>query len=452
MKQRPPHILCVNPWIHDFAAYDVWAKPIGLLSIASILRLQGVTVSYIDCQDRFHPKNEKVQDPMARNGRGPYVKTPIPPPAGLESIQRTYSRYGILPQWFERDLNDLPKPDMVLVTCLMTYWYPGLFETIRAVRAVYPDVPIVVGGIYATLCYDHAVLHSGADYVLSGPGETQILDLIGEVTGFLSALKFDSDDLNAYPYPAFDLQRKIGYIPLLTSKGCPFSCIYCASNILQPKRMLMDPARVVEEIIYWQDFCGVKDFAFYDDALLVNAEKHAAPMFKQIIKTGRKLNFHTPNAVHIREITRQIANLMFAAGVKTLRLGLETMDFGKREIDRKVKEEEFFSAISYLLAAGFKKEQVGAYLLVGLPGQNTKSVEFSIKIVKRSGITPILAYYTPIPHTQMWKAAIAASRYDLASDPVFTNNAIMPCRQSEFEWEELARLKQLVKEVDRVED
>jgi hypothetical protein len=45
----------------------------------------------------------------------------------------------------------------------------------------------------------------------------------------------------------------------------------------------------------------------------------------------------------------------------------------------------------------------------------------------------------------MWEAAVAASRYDLASDPVFTNNAIMPCRQSDFEWGELSRLKQMVK-------
>ncbi len=445
MKIQPPHILCVNPWIHDFAAYDVWAKPIGLLSIASILRLQGLSVSYVDCQDRFHPQADKIQDPTARNGRGPYVKTPIPPPAGLESIQRNYSRYGILPQWFEQDLKDLPKPDMVLVTCLMTYWYPGLFETIRSVRSIYPDVPIVVGGIYATLCHDHAVLHSGADYVLTGPGETPVLDLIADVTGFSSSLKFDPDNLNTYPYPAFDLQRKIGYIPLLTSKGCPFSCTYCASNILQPKRMLMEPDRVVEEILYWQDFCGVRDFAFYDDALLVNAQKHAVPMFKQIVKSGRKLNFHTPNAVHIREITPEIAELMFAAGVKTLRLGLETLEFDQREIDRKVKEAEFTGAVSNLLAAGFQKDQVGAYLLAGLPGQKTESVEFSINIVKRSGITPTLAYYTPIPHTDMWEAAVAASRYDLASDPIFTNNAIMPCRHSEFEWKELARLKQLVR-------
>ena len=121
------------------------AKPLGLLAIASLLRLQGLSVSYIDCQDRFHPKTGKNQSVKARNGRGPYGKTPLPPPKGLESIERNYSRYGILPEWFAQDLKEVPRPDMVLVTCLMTYWYPGLIETIRAVRATYPDVPVVLG-------------------------------------------------------------------------------------------------------------------------------------------------------------------------------------------------------------------------------------------------------------------------------------------------------------------
>lgn len=410
-----------------------------------MMRLQGLRVSYIDCQDRFHPKAAKKSATPVSDGRGPYVKTLLPKPAGLSSVKRNYSRYGILPEWFDQEIRSLPKPDVVLVTCMMTYWYPGLFETIRAVRSVYPNIPVVLGGIYATLCRDHAVASSGADVVLSGPGETRIFEIIEEITGFACvSLKFDPENLDSYPYPAFDLQRKIPYVPLLTSRGCPFSCTYCASNILQPKRMVMSPERVVEEITHWQDYCGVENFAFYDDALLVNAQAHATPMFQKIIATGRKLRFHTPNAVHIREITPEIAELMLAAGVQTLRLGLETLEFWDREIDRKVREEEFVNAIYCLLAAGFRKEQVGAYLLVGLPGQDTVSVERSIRLVKQSGITPILAYYTPIPHTQMWAAAVAASRYDLASDPVFTNNAIMPCQRSEFEWEELARLKKLI--------
>ncbi|RLB98065.1 MAG: B12-binding domain-containing radical SAM protein, partial [Deltaproteobacteria bacterium] len=55
MKTDSPHILCINPWIHDFAAFDFWAKPLGILSIAAILREKGLRVSFIDCLDRFHP-------------------------------------------------------------------------------------------------------------------------------------------------------------------------------------------------------------------------------------------------------------------------------------------------------------------------------------------------------------------------------------------------------------
>jgi len=60
VKPTTPNILLVNPWIHDFAAYDFWAKPMGLLSIASILRSHGFGVYYIDCLDRFHPNAPKT--------------------------------------------------------------------------------------------------------------------------------------------------------------------------------------------------------------------------------------------------------------------------------------------------------------------------------------------------------------------------------------------------------
>lgn len=441
----PPHILLVNPWIHDFAAYDVWAKPLGLLTLAAVLRLHGCAVSYIDCLDRFHPHSPKKQDPFARNGRGPYLKTPLPKPAGLESVPRTYSRYGILPEWFLADLKALPRPDMVLVTSMMTYWYPGVVETIRMVRQVFPEAFIVLGGIYATLCHDHAIKHSGADRVMAGPGEQPVLDILKNRLGMSFPLKFDPDDLDTYPYPAFDLQHQVNYISLFTSKGCPFSCDYCASSMLAPVRMTRKPETVVEEMVFWQDRFGVRDFAFYDDALLVDAACHAVPLFEAVIRTGRTFCLHTPNAVHIREITKDLAVLMRRAGMKTLRLGLETSDFEGRDMDRKVREAEFLTAAANLRAAGFTKDQVGAYLLVGLPGQDFSSVARSIETVKKSGITPIPAYYTPIPHTRMWAAAKAAARYDLDADPVFTNNAVMPCRPEGFDWQALGRIRGLVK-------
>ncbi|MBW1867276.1 MAG: cobalamin-dependent protein [Deltaproteobacteria bacterium] len=440
-----PHILLVNPWIHDFAAYDFWAKPLGLLTLAGILRQHGFQISYINCLDRFHP-NAKSTALHARQGRGPYLKTEISKPPGLEDIQRTFSRYGISHQWFHEDLKALCTPDLILVTSLMTYWYPGVQETIKAIKKRFPNVPVVLGGIYATLCHDHAVRHSGADRVIAGPGIESILDLAGTYTGYSPLPAYDPKDLDTVAYPALDLQHKINYAPLLTSRGCPFACAYCASHILDPKRMLRSPASVVAEILHWHKNYGVVDFAFYDDALLVDAGDHIIPILEDLIGRNLKARFHTPNAIHIREITQQTADLMFAAGFETIRLGLETTAFNKRnDLDHKVTADEFDRAVTCLKEAGFNRNQIGAYLLIGLPDQSLEAIEASIRVVRQAGITPILAHYTPIPHTPLWHQATGASRYDLEADPVFTNNAIFPCRQDTFSWQALTHLKQLIK-------
>jgi radical SAM superfamily enzyme YgiQ (UPF0313 family) len=443
MHSDNPHILLINPWIHDFAAYDFWAKPMGLLLIASLLRHHGISVSYIDCLDRFHP-NAPRSNPGARHGRGPYLKTRLPKPTGLEDVPRYFSRYGIKPQWFKADLGDQRPPDLVLVTSLMTYWYPGVQETIECIRSIFPKTPVVLGGIYARLCPEHAQRHSGADQVALDPAEKSLFSIVRHFTGCSITPAFNPDNLDSYPYPALDLQSQIGYVPLLTSRGCPFNCAYCASRLLQPERMLRSPAAVVEEIRFWHESYNQSDFILYDDAFLVNAEQHSIPILEEIINSNLKVRFHTPNAVHIRGITAHTALLMKKAGFTTLRLGLETVEFNhRREIDNKVSEEEFEHAVGCLKTAGFKKKQVGAYLLAGLPGQKLASIEHSINTVKQLGITPVLAHYTPIPHTALWPQAVAASRYDLEADPVFTNNAIIPCRKEPFVWNTLTRLKEL---------
>ena len=438
-----PNVLLVNPWIHDFAAYDFWAKPLGLLSLAGVLIAHGLRVSYIDCLDRFHA-SAAVADPQARHGRGPYRKTAIAAPPGLTDIERNYSRYGIDPECFRHDLDRIDRPDLIMVTSLMTYWYPGVAETIGILKERFPEIPVLLGGIYARLSTEHARAHSGADRVIVDRGES-VFNIIEQYTGCRISPQFDLTDFTQWPYPAFYLQRMINYIPILTARGCPFECAYCASNILEPNLQRRSAEAVVAEIAHWHRRDGVVDFAFYDDALLWDADDYAVPMLEAIIARDMSLYFHTPNAIHIRAITLDLARLMKRAGFHTLRLGLETVAFDARSpIDYKVTAAEFRRAVDHLITAGFDGRRIGAYLMVGLPRQRMSAVEASIGVVKEAGIAPVLAYYTPIPHTKMWPAAVAASRYDLEADPIYTNNAILPCRSEEFSWKTLSKIKQLV--------
>jgi radical SAM superfamily enzyme YgiQ (UPF0313 family) len=143
-------------------------------------------------------------------------------------------------------------------------------------------------------------------------------------------------------------------------------------------------------------------------------------------------------------LTKEVARLLRRARFKTIRLGLETAIFEDREtLDQKVAPPDFERVAKNLRAVGFHGNELGAYLLFGLPGQDMDQLEASVKIVKANGVKPILAQYSPIPHTKLWNAAVRASRYDLAADPLFHNNSIFPCQKDPFSWKTISRLKAL---------
>jgi len=495
LSSNAPHILFVNPWIHDFAAFDFWAKPLGLLQLAAIAREGGARVTFLDCLDRFHPRAvEQKKVKILSDGRGPFRKRAIPVPENLQKAVARFSsvkslfRYGVEPEWFREDLKKLAerdKPDLIMVTSLMTYWASGVQETISVIKEIFPDLPVVLGGIYATLCPDHARQNSMADRVVTGRGEEQLYDIIRSYTGFCLAVEnqsspisvifdrrsqFSPVNLDALPFPALDLISNLTYAPILTSRGCPFSCTYCASSFLEPQLRRRSPESVFEEICHWHGQYGVHNIAFYDDALLINPEKYILPLLEKLLhysmsgksrlasrdlfeknssasgQSSSSLSFHTPNALHIRQITEDVADLMFRTGFQTIRLGLETTDFSiSRREDIKVKEDEFYHAVAMLKQAGFKREQIGAYLLSALPGQNLDHLERSVALVKESGIMPVLAYYTPIPHTPMWRDALLHSPFDLEKEPLLTNNALLPCLNNGQEIKKISELKKMTK-------
>jgi radical SAM superfamily enzyme YgiQ (UPF0313 family) len=422
--ENTPNILLVNPWIHDFAAHDLWSKPLGLLMLAGLLRAQGCQLRLLDCLDIYDPRLQEVEGmrPATRRGfgTGKFFRQQVAKPAVLEGFDRSYYRFGITPEMFQERLLEGVKPDAVLVTSTMTYWYPGVQESIRLVKEHFSDVPLILGGIYATLCREHAVSNSGADHVLSGPGETQIVKLLEKLTGYSSEKPSHNGELDTLPWPAFDLLPQLDYICTLTSRGCPFRCPYCASDLLFPQFIRRDPNQVVDELEYWNEKYSIVNVAFYDDALLLDASEHLLVMLAEVRRRELPLQFHTPNGVHISGLSAEVCEALFLAGFKTLRLGLETGDDERQQqLGAKVKPGAFSSAMANLTKAGFQPEQIGVYLLCGLPGQDQNEVAHSIRMVLDHGA------------------------FDLASEPLYHNNTILPCQSEHFGLEELQELKQL---------
>jgi radical SAM superfamily enzyme YgiQ (UPF0313 family) len=329
---------------------------------------------------------------------------------------------------------------------MMTYWYPGVFDVISMVKDIFPAVPVILGGIYATLCRDHAQL-AGADHVLPGPGERNIHFIMNDILGETVRYVPDEHDLDHLPYPAFDLLAAPEQVPILTSRGCPFRCPYCASRLLNNCFDRRDPIHVVNEMVHWQKKLGVRNFSFYDDALLSDPQEMAIPMLTEIIRRKLDCHFHCPNGLHIREITPEIARLLYQAGFKTIRFGLETTN-GQRqqELGGKVDNSAFERAAAYLQEAGYTGNEIGVYLLCGLPGQTAREIRESILYVHSRGARPILAEYSPIPGTLLWDDARCASSYPLAEEPLYHNNSLLPCASPSLTTETYHELKGLTRQ------
>ena len=424
-------ILLVNPWIADFAAYDLWAKPMGLLYIGKFLRKYGYNLALIDLQDRLKWSDKPNIGRYVHSGRGSYNKTIIDKPDLLQNIPRHYGLYGATPEQFKNELEKY-NPDAILLTSQMTYWYPGVKATIDILREYFPGKPVIMGGIYATLFPEHAQKIIQPDHLITGTGEKQVLQLLDNIFD----IKRDHtkiplfDDTGMLPWDLYDDLDSVG---IMTSRGCPYDCSFCATKTLHPRFTLRQPRDVVDEVIKVYQEYNVKQFAFFDDALFSNKENHIKPVLRALIDQGLGVRFHTPNGLFAREIDLELAELMKKAGFATVRLSLESsVKKWQKEASAKVSRQDFQKAVLNLKKAGYASRDIEAYLIMGLPGQKPEEVRESLDFVYQCHAISRLASFTPIPGSRDWKRSISEGYITSNIDPLLTNNTVYPCAGTNF--------------------
>jgi len=210
--------------------------------------------------------------------------------------------------------------------------------------------------------------------------------------------------------------------------------------LLCPVFQQRETGEVVEEIDTLRRRHGIRDVAFYDDALLMGFDDHLGSILSALRNRSRQLRFHTPNGLHPRYVTDRVARELRAAGFETLRLSLETTDPERqRDSSGKVETEEFEAALANLRAAGYEDRQLETYVLVGMPGQTPDEIVETMLFVHGLGAKIKTAQYSPIPGTPDFERA-AAENPRLRDKPLLHNNSILPLRRS-LSYDDLAHLK-----------
>jgi hypothetical protein len=385
MGKTYPRVLVVNPPIYDFSAYDFWLRPLGVLAVAGMLRGQA-KLSFYDFLDRRHPSALNKNTEKDAFGRGRFITQQIEKPAAFKMIPRYYKRCGLPGEDFEQFLQADGDFDFVLVQSVMTYWYPGVSEVIAAIRRHCPQAKIILGGFYATACYSHAQT-LGADRVIHGSDLRPMWEMMGLAPP------------QAYCPPGWELYPNLGTGVITLTRGCPFACSYC----YVPVRGERFAARPMEDVV--ADFeamkrRGVRNIAFYDDALLYQPEKTLFPFLDYMEQHGDGVTLHTPNAMHARLLTPEAARRVVRAGMKTFYLGYESVSAEfQKQTGAKLVSDELASAVESLRSAGAAGANITAYEILGHPLADVQAIEASMRFAHSLGIRVMFSEFSPIPGT-----------------------------------------------------
>ena len=394
--------LLVNPPIFDFTAYDFWLRPYGMLRVAGQMK-ESASLSFFDYL---------VKQKTDGWGRGPFIFQETRKPKCFGDIPRQFRRFG-RPRAEFRDFLKLRSFDVALIQTMMTYWYLGVQEVMEDLRELQPSAKIVLGGTYATLCPSHAQ-SLGSDLVIER----------NHLAPLWHMLAIDPQD--AAPFLP-DGAGNVGVIKI--TEGYPFRCSYCSASILYPEFRRRSTHDCIEEFKQLTK-AGARNIAFYDDALLFDADRALIPFLEEVVRINHPVYFHTPNALNARFVTEDLARLMVKAGFTSFFFGLESSNSAwQRATGGKVWSDEFENAVNLLRKAG--AQSITTYIIAGHPDTDSQGVESSMRFAHQCGTRILLSEFSPIPGTM---DAEKCEKWFDAKEPLSHNKTAFAIRRLGFDY------------------
>ncbi len=331
----------------------------------------------------------------------------------LEELDATKYRVGLSAQVIAGRISDW-KPDVVAVEVPFSGWSKTAFEVVSIAKKVSKDIVVVLFGLHPSSRPEACLEDSEADFVVVGEPEVTIDELVealqnkvssfnkidglgfrenGKVT--LTAKRAFIQDLDTLPLPARHLlpmkvyseavkQNPLrgeitkSYTIVVTSRGCPFNCVFCTHSIVWGKQWRpRSPKNVVDEVEHVIKTYGIKQIDFADDNMTWSRER-MAQMCDLIVERGLHFEWFTPNGVRADTIDEALLRKMKKAGCKKIRVAPESgvqrvvTDIAKKNLELKKVE----AAIVAARKVGIK---VGCFFVMGLIGETKADIEETIR-------------------------------------------------------------------------
>ncbi len=323
----------------------------------------------------------------------------------------------------EERLEPVKNADYVGIS-VKSFTLPESIMTADKVRKINPDTKIVAGGPHIIVDGLNFMKENTVfDLAVAGEAEITFNEiLVGKDINQIHGLIYRENDelkqnpmrgwitnLDNLPFPVYDDFDSVNYggihpienWPLVTSRGCPYTCVFCnVPGVIGRKFRARSGKSILEELFYAKEKYKSKEFKILDDnfTLLMDRAKEICQL---LIDEKLNMKWTCPNGIRADRLDDELCKLMKEAGCYSISIGVES---GDTEVFDKIKKGERLvdveRGIRLAQQAGIK---VHGFFIIGLVGSTYESDMRSIEFAKRLGISASWGILVPYPGTEVWE-------------------------------------------------